>query len=44
MCVGRHVEALELLDKALRLDPYRVDYQVDIGFVALTTGYARSSR
>jgi adenylate cyclase len=32
MCVGRHVRALELLDRALRLDPYRPDYQYDIAF------------
>ena len=32
ICVGRHVETGELVDKALRSDPYYLNYQADIGF------------
>jgi tetratricopeptide (TPR) repeat protein len=32
-CVGRYEQALELLDKTLRLDPYRYEYQFDTAWV-----------
>jgi tetratricopeptide (TPR) repeat protein len=33
MCAGRYERALELLDKTLRLDPYRYEYQFDTAWV-----------
>jgi len=40
MCTGRPAEALEFLDKALRLDPvfYHADYQFDVAIIHLTVG------
>jgi adenylate cyclase len=37
-CVGRPTQALELLDKALRLDPKHPEYQYDIAFVHVQLG------
>ena len=40
MCAGRPVQALQLLEKALRLDPvaYHADYQFDLAMVHLSMG------
>jgi adenylate cyclase len=38
MCAGNPEQALQLLDRALRLDPYRPDYQFDVAFAHLQLG------
>jgi len=44
ICVGNRLQALELLEKTLRLDPWRAVYRMDLAFVHLQLGQHDQAR